>query len=49
MLNPEPEALACVMVTEALPPLERVMGWELLLPVTTLPKLTLVGFAESCG
>ena len=37
------------MVRLAVPVFFKVMVCEVLLPVTTLPKLTLVGVAESCG
>jgi hypothetical protein len=48
-LNPVPVTLAAVMVTLALPLFDNVTVWELLLPVITLPKLTLEGFADNCG
>lgn len=48
MLKPVPEALAAEMVTLAVPEFVRVTGTEALPPVTTLPKFTLAGLAESC-
>ena len=41
--NPVPVTLACEMVTLALPPFVRVKVCELLMPMTTLPKLALAG------
>lgn len=41
--------MACVIVTLAFPPFVNVIGWELLLPVITLPKLALAGFAVNCA
>jgi hypothetical protein len=49
MLKPVPDALACEIVVLALPLFDRVIVCELLLPMTTFPKLTLDGIAESCG
>jgi hypothetical protein len=49
MLKPVPDTVACEIVRVAVPPLVRLIVCELLLPVTTLPKLALVGLAESCG
>jgi hypothetical protein len=46
-LYPVPDAAACEMVTLALPEFDSVIVCELLLPTTTLPKATLVGFAVS--
>jgi len=46
MLNPVPETLACEIVTLALPPFDKLMGCELLFPVTTFPKPTEEGSAE---
>ena len=47
MLKPVPEALAWEIVTPAAPEFVRVTETEALAPVTTLPKLTLAGEAES--
>jgi hypothetical protein len=48
-LKPLPDTIACEIVTLALPALDSLMVCELLVPVTTLPKLTLDGVAASCG
>jgi hypothetical protein len=48
-LNPVPVTFAAVIVTLALPLFDNVTVCELLLPVITLPKLTLDGFADNCG
>ncbi len=48
MAKPEPEALAEESVMLAVPEFVRVMDLDPLLPTATLPKLTLVGLAESC-
>jgi hypothetical protein len=47
-LKPAPETLACVIVTLAVPVLDKLIVWELLMPVTTFPKLALEGIAERC-
>lgn len=49
VLKPVPEGVASEIVTLALPPFVKVISCELLPPVTTFPKFTLVGLAESCG
>jgi len=49
ILNPVPVTLACEIVTLALPGFERVKVWELLVAMTTFPKLALAGLAASCG
>ena len=49
MLNPAPVTFACVIVRAAVPPFVKVIVCELLLPVTTLPKLALVGLADIWG
>ena len=49
MLKPVPDTLACEIMVFALPPFVSVIVCELLLPVTTLPKLVLAGAAESWG
>jgi hypothetical protein len=49
MLNPVPDTVACEIVSVAVPPFVKLIVCELLLPVTTLPKLALAGLAESCG
>ena len=46
-LKPVPEAVAADIVTLAVPVFFSVMVCELLLPMTTLPKLTLDGVAVS--
>ena len=48
MLNPVPDAPAAEMVTLAVPVFVSVTGTDPLAPVSTLPKGTLVGLAESC-
>jgi hypothetical protein len=48
MLNPVPATLTCVNLTMLLPLFLSVMVCELLVPRTTLPKLTLEGVAEIC-
>jgi len=47
MLKPVPEAEAAEMVTLAVPEFVSVTDCEPLVPTGTLPKFTLVGFAES--
>ena len=47
MLNPAPDTFACEMETAAEPPFVRVIVCELLLPVLTVPKLAVEGFAVS--
>jgi hypothetical protein len=47
MLNPAPKTPTCEIVTLLLPLLVKVTVCELLLPTFTLPKLRLVGLAES--
>src|SRR5487761_195196 len=49
MLNPAPETAACVIVRLAVPGLLSRIVCVLVLPVATLPKLTLEGVAEICG
>lgn len=49
MLKPLPDTVAWEIVRLALPALDNLMVCELLVPVTTLPKLTLVGVTESVG
>ena len=44
-MNPAPVKLACETVTLAVPVLDRVTVWELLLPTVTFPKLRLAGLA----
>ena len=48
-LKPLPDAVAWEIVTPALPALDSLIVCELLVPVTTLPKLALVGVGASCG
>jgi len=48
-LKPFPDTVAWEIVTLALPALDNLMVCELLVPVTTLPKLALVGVGASCG
>jgi hypothetical protein len=48
-LKPLPDTVAWEMVTLAVPALDNLMVCELLVPVTTLPKLALVGVGASCG
>jgi len=45
-LKPVPVTVTCEMVRLAVPVFFRLMGCELLLPTTTLPKLTVVGVTE---
>jgi hypothetical protein len=45
MLNPAPVTVTCENVRVVLPLFVKVMVWELLLPIATFPKLTLVGEA----
>lgn len=47
MLKPVPLTFACEMDTAAEPVFDRVIVCELLLPVVTVPKLTVEGFAIS--
>ena len=47
MLNPAPLTFACETDTAAEPVFDKVIVCELLLPVLTVPKLALDGFAES--
>ncbi len=49
MLKPLPDTVAWEIVTLALPALDNLMVCELLVPVTTLPKLALEGVAASWG
>ena len=49
MLKPVPETVAAEIVSVAVPPFVKVIGTELVFPVTTLPKPALVGLAEICG
>jgi len=49
MVKPAPDTVAWEIVTLALPALDNLMVCELLVPVTTLPKLALVGVGASCG
>jgi hypothetical protein len=49
VLNPAPVTVAAEIVTLAVPPFERLIVCELLVPMTTLPKLTLEGLAANCG
>ena len=48
-LKPLPDTVAWEIVTLALPALDSLMVCELLVPVTTLPKLALEGVGASCG
>jgi hypothetical protein len=48
-LIPVPATVICENVSAALPLFCSVMGCELLVPMTTLPKATLLGVAEICG
>jgi len=48
-LKPDPEALAAVIVTLAVPPFVRVIVCGALLPTATLPNATLAGLALSCA
>lgn len=45
--NPVPEALACEIVTLAVPEFINVTDWLPLLPTLTEPKLTVAGLAPS--
>jgi hypothetical protein len=47
MLKPVPVTLACEMDTGAEPVFDKVIVWELLLPVLTVPKLVVEGLAIS--
>jgi hypothetical protein len=49
IVKPAPDALAAEIVTLAVPLFFRLMVCELVLPVTTLPKLTLEGVGVSCA
>ena len=49
MLKPLPDTVAWEIVTLALPALDSLIVCELLVPVTTLPKLALEGVGASCG
>jgi hypothetical protein len=49
MLNPAPGGITCKNVRVELPAFWRVMVCELLVPFTTVPKLTLAGVAEICA
>ena len=49
MLNPVPVTLTEEMVKLAEPPFDRVIVWELLVPVETLPKAALDGVTDICG
>jgi hypothetical protein len=49
MLNPAPGGVTCENVRIELPALWSVMVCELLVPLTTVPKLTLAGVAEICA
>ena len=46
-LKPVPTGVTCENVRVVLPPLVSVIGWELLFPMVTVPKLALVGLAEA--
>ena len=48
MLKPVPAVLTCENLIMLLPLFLSVMVCELLVPTTTLPKLTLTGVAEIC-
>jgi hypothetical protein len=48
VLKPAPNTLACVIVKPAVPLFVSLIVCELMLPVITLPKLALDGFAVSC-
>lgn len=48
ILNPLPDAVACEMVTLAVPEFVNVIVWVPLLPTPTEPKLTLAGLAPIC-
>jgi hypothetical protein len=49
MVNPVPDGITCENVRGVLPVFWSVTVCELLVPLTTVPKLTLVGVAESCA
>jgi len=49
ILKPAPVKLPCAMVKLALPELVKVTFCTLVLPTSTLPKLTVAGVTESCG
>jgi len=49
ILNPVPDTLAWLIVRLAVPGLFKLIVCVLLLPVATLPKLTVDGVAEICG
>jgi hypothetical protein len=49
VLNPAPETLICETVTLEFPLFVSVTACVLLVPTNTLPKLRLVGLAESCS
>ncbi len=49
MVKPAPDTVAWEIVTLALPALDSLIVCELLVPVTTLPKLALEGVGASCG
>jgi hypothetical protein len=49
VLNPAPVTVTAEIVTLAVPPFERLIVCELLVPMTTLPKLTFEGLAANCG
>lgn len=49
ILKPVPETFICEIETDAVPPFVRLKVCELLVPMTTFPKLAPEGFAPSCG
>ena len=49
IVKPVPVTFACEIVMLAVPLFFRLMVCELVLPVTTLPKLTLDGVGASCA
>jgi hypothetical protein len=49
MVNPVPDGVTCENVRGVLPVFWSVMVCELLVPLTTVPKLMLEGVAESCA
>ncbi len=49
VLKPVPVIVTALIVTVAVPPLVKLIVWELLVPVTTLPNAALDGVAVSCG
>ena len=49
MLNPIPETFVPEIVSPEVPVFLRLIVWVLLVPVTTFPKLTTDGVAESRG